>query len=169
MSMEGPKNPSRRDILKGAAAVGIALGLHGDTKSEVQSEDMKGLESRRTRSERLPAAPETADDIVSPYAEKVLDMYCKQFNIEPSDKKRELANEILRTFLRETVENTQMFRSEKFGVSFPWSVIDTGALAKKLNGVATPSPEGGTPKRREFIFGSFLYPMHGMPFTYQEE
>lgn len=89
----------------------------------------------------------------------------------------ETVKDILHAFLEQGVENTKIFTSEKYQVAFPYTVFDTGELAKKLFAeYAGKNPEISTPetaeeikKKIEFVFGSFQFVQHGNEFTFMEE
>src|SRR3989338_10888552 len=123
--------------------------------------------------------------VQSNYAAAVVDAFDRHFGQEASDERREMVQEILKAFFDETLQNADMYSSEKHGVKYPWGVIDTRTIAKKLyekmaktkigslkpyaeflqeKGIQTEPSEN-----KEFIFGSLLFPMHGTPFLYQEE
>ena len=124
--------------------------------------------------------------VQSNYAAAVVDAFDRQFGHEASDERRELVQEILKAFFDETLRNADMYSSsEKYEVKYPWGVIDTGTIAKKLYEKTTKTKIGSLKpyaeylqekgiqtepsENKEFIFGSLLFPMHGTPFLYQEE
>lgn len=116
------------------------------------------------------------DQVVSPHIEAVLEIFQKRFKKE-SSVKIETIRDILYTFFEQAVLNTQIYSSEKNGASFPYTVINTGELAKLVYShyrIFSPKREQSTKEkeskhRMEFVMGSFLDTNNGNQFTFFEE
>ena len=71
------------------------------------------------------------EEIIFPHGEYGIKEYEKEYgNNDPEEIKR--VREIFDTFLNLEIENVQIYKSEKFGVSFPFTRIDMNTFAKKL-------------------------------------
>ena len=116
---------------------------------------------------------------VSPYAEAVIAAFDRHYRSEATPERRAMVREIVETFFHETLQNINLHTAKEHTAAYPWGVIDTGTLAKKLHERVTNTQAGPlkltatssekTFKKKEFIFGSLLFRMHGTPFMYQEE
>lgn len=115
------------------------------------------------------------DLVTSPHVEAVLEIFKKRFKKE-APVSIETIKDILYTFFEQAVENTQIYSSDANGASFPYTVINTGALAKlvyshyKIPLLSKLSSTEEKPKHRmEFVMGSFLDTDNGNQFTFFEE
>ena len=93
--------------------------------------------------------------------------YLKNFTDDPeAQKKAESVRAIAEEFFEEQVANTELFRSEKHGVSFLHSAVGVGELAKKLyerhtgTVLALGAEESTGKSHDEFIFPSFFQPQN---------
>ena len=112
-------------------------------------------------------------DLKFPHAEAALDMYKKEYKDNPERLKK--IREIFYTFFEQELNNTQIYKSEKFGVEFPYTKINTKELAKALyekhipGDISETSSEDAGPRKLEFVFESFLTTYNGNEFTFVEE
>lgn len=108
-----------------------------------------------------------------PHAEAALDLYKKEYKDNP--ERLEKIREIFYTFFEQELNNTQIYKSEKFGVEFPYTKINTKELAKALYEKHAPGNiedihlEDAGPRKLEFVFESFLTTYNGNEFTFVEE
>ena len=117
-----------------------------NTVTRVGSED-----ERQTRAKRN-------GEITFPHGEYGINEYEKEYG---NDKEGiEKVREILDTFLNQEIANVQIYKSEKFGISFPYTRIDINNFAKELyekntGKIAEIKKISNSKKRtinREFIF-----------------
>jgi len=150
------------------------LTIQGSNPAEViQRQEIKDLEFKKT-----------VREIKMPHIAPISKLIEKQFKKdgEPFDPKT--VEDILYTFLEQGIDNSRSYESEKFGVSFPFTVVDTAKIARSLYRQYAPEDkleeptvteldaERGTEAvrhRREFVFGSFQLIEHGNQFTFTEE
>lgn len=83
--------------------------------------------------------------------------------------------DVLYAFLEQQLATASMFRSEKYGASFLYAVVDAASIAKILYreyaGALPPleAQVSDTHPKRDFIFGSYIFPHvdgSGVLFTY---
>ena len=150
-----------------------AVGLRYVMRERFSPEDR---EKKLPRLETADTSPSQQEKITSPYTEGLVATFNRQFGPEATESRQAMVREIADTFFKETLQNIDLRGSEKHGVKYPWGMIDTGTLTKKIYEKVTgkqigplKKPEHPVKKRKEFIFGSVIFPMHGTPFAYQEE
>lgn len=116
--------------------------------------------------------------IAFPHGELATALFRKAFPEE--NVKTAIVKEVLDRFFEQEMNNASVFESTRLGASFPWTVIRTRELVKKLfatyggtqptdgdqGGESAPSLSG---KKQEFIFGSYLRTVNGNFFTFVEE
>ncbi|MEI8269827.1 MAG: hypothetical protein WCG45_00500 [bacterium] len=99
---------------------------------------------------------EASEKIKFPHGEYGINEYEKEYGSENTEKVREIFD----TFLNQEIANLQIYKSEKFGVSFPYTRIDMNNFTKELYEKATGKKsevknQNNNEKRtvnREFIF-----------------
>jgi len=116
-------------------------------------------------------------EIVFPHAESILRSFRDKYKNEP--EKAGIMENILYEFFEQEIENIEIYESEKFGASFPWTVIQTKELTKKiikkysdrnkLKELLTKLTENDEVAKQEFIFSSGSIMKSGYPFTFVEE
>ena len=133
-------------------------------------------EKKSERRELTDTSPPQQEGIANPYTDALVAAFDRQFSSEATESRRAMVREIADTFFKETLQNIDLRESEKHGVKYPWGMIDTGTLTKKIYEKVTGKKIGSLrkqdvpmKKRKEFIFGSIIMPMHGTPFMNQEE
>ncbi len=97
------------------------------------------------------------EEITFPHGEYGIKEYEKEYGSNPEEIKK--VREIFDTFLNLEIENVQVYKSEKFGISFPYTRIDMNSFTKKLYEKSTgkkaetkKSENNSELVRREFIF-----------------
>ena len=68
--------------------------------------------------------------ITFPHGEYGINEYEKEYGNNKEDIEK--VREIFDTFLNQEIANVQIYKSEKFGVSFPYTCIDMNNFAKEL-------------------------------------
>ncbi len=133
-------------------------------------------EPRREQPDAIDAPPARRVEVASQYTDALIAAFDRQFGSEASESRRAMAREIADMFFKETLQNIDLRESKNHGVEYPWGMIDTGTLTKKIYEKVSgkkigelKKPEHPLKKRKEFVFGSLLFPMHGTPFMFQEE
>ena len=138
-------------------------------------------EAIEEKSEGLQKLDYVKANIDMPHVKPVSDIVENQFKKEGEEYNPEIMKDILYAFLAEGINKTGIFKSEKYNVTFPYAVFNTGDIAKVLYekyGKETPSVVAQSetttsvekPKqRREFVFGSFQNTDMGNQFTFTEE
>src|SRR3989344_2068259 len=79
------------------------------------------------------AAPK--EGTASQYTDALVEIFEQHFGAEASESRKAMAREIADTFFRETLQNADAHESIKNGAPYaryPWGVIDTGILTKKI-------------------------------------
>lgn len=120
---------------------------------------------------------ELKKEIVFPHAESILRLFRDKYKDE--SEKAEIMENVLYEFFEQEMENIEIYESEKFGASFPWTVIQTKKLTKKiiekysdqnkLKEILTELAENDEVAKQEFIFSSGSIMKSGYPFTFVEE
>jgi len=111
---------------------------------------------------------EEPEKITFPHGEYGLNLYEKEYG---SDKKEiEKVKEIFDTFLNQEIENIQIYSSEKFGVSMPYTKINMGDFAKALYEKSTgkkigPLKEPIGEDNKKHISNEFVFP--GAPLNFE--
>lgn len=88
-----------------------------------------------------------------------------------------VVEDIFYTYLEEKVNNTEIYKSEKYNVSFPWTKLNSGTIAKKLYAqyknipieTLSDGPKNENVKEKDYIFTNFFNRKGGSEFTFQEE
>lgn len=88
-----------------------------------------------------------------------------------------VVEDIFYTYLEEKVNNTEIYKSEKYNVSFPWTKLNSGTIAKKLYAqyknmpidTLDNGPKNENVKEKDYIFTNFFNREGGSEFTFQEE
>jgi hypothetical protein len=88
-----------------------------------------------------------------------------------------IVEDIFYTYLEEKVNNTEIYKSEKYNVSFPWTKLNSGTIAKKLYSqyknipieTLNNGPKNESVKEKDYIFTNFFNTKGGSEFTFQEE
>ncbi len=116
-------------------------------------------------------------EIVFPHAESILRLFRDKYKDEP--EKADIMEDVLYEFFEQEMKNIEVFESEKFEASFPWTVIKTKELTKKivekysnkdeLEEKLNNFTEKDGVKKQEFIFSSGSIMKSGYPFTFVEE
>jgi hypothetical protein len=114
--------------------------------------------------------------------ESIMDALNKQFPESQERVKRETVENIFYAYLEQRLNNTHIYESEKYKVSFPYTVNNTADLAKTLykqyagelptekNPDSTQSSKLEKEKKdKEFLFANFFTLDWGSEFTFQEE
>jgi len=116
------------------------------------------------------------DEIVAAFAEKIIEMTGKLDKDIAPDASQEAVRDLIYSFIEQELENTAIYTSEKYNVSFPYTTIKISDFSKRLYSQYANKPipektseETGNKKHKEFIFQSFLNPGSGHPFTFFEE
>ncbi len=72
------------------------------------------------------------EKVIFPHAEAVAKIFQSQFENKEHPVNPETIKDILWAFFEQRMERTEIYKSEKYKASFPWTVTDTGELAKML-------------------------------------
>ncbi|MEK7600999.1 MAG: hypothetical protein AAB480_00500 [Patescibacteria group bacterium] len=182
---------SRRKFVEGAATIGlgIALGPGGDTVGSMKSVESLSPKKEKLLRDRISfAAADKAVEFFRAFEndQERLDKYFKvpptaenPNPLPPEPVNPETAREILYSFFEELIGNTNLYESKEQEAGFPWSVIDTGEIAKKLYARVTKKPlprlsergpEERTKHEKDFIFSNFSMPTSGgTPYIFFEQ
>jgi hypothetical protein len=121
------------------------------------------------------------DRIQSPHAEAIINIFKKRFNKNRTNISIETIRDLAYSFVEHAIENTQIYYSDNFRASFPYTVMRSADLAKVVcshyktlpkTQARTVNGQQPSPLRKksiEFVFGSFLNPGNGGQFTFFEE
>lgn len=117
------------------------------------------------------------EEVHAHVAKAAADAFAKAFpEAEGMESKREAITEIFSEFFREQVEHTELYESERYGVSYLHSAIDAGDMAKKLyakylGALPELQPAAAQIKSHdEFLFPSFFTPKNpGALFVFFEQ
>lgn len=88
-----------------------------------------------------------------------------------------VVEDIFYTYLEEKINNTEIYKSEKYNVSFPWTKLNSGTIARKLYAQYKNIPintlnnesKNEKVKEKDYIFTNFFDRKGGNEFTFQEE
>ncbi len=113
--------------------------------------------------------------IIFPHAESVLRLFREKY--ENESEEAALIEDILYEFLEQEMENINIFKSEKFETSFPYTALSTNKLLKKIieknldeeKRMEALNKLSNEIKRQEYIFSSGSITKSGYPFTFVEE
>lgn len=133
----------------------------------------KNIEKTQEKSDK-----DAKKEIVFPHAESILRLFRDKYKDDP--EKAEIMEDVLYEFFRQEMENTEIFESKKLGAAFPWTVIRTKDLARKIIARYSNSTDaleknlrlmgnGNVFKKQEFIFSSGSMMKSGYQFTFVEE
>ncbi len=116
-------------------------------------------------------------EISFPHGESILRLFRDKYKDE--SEKTEIMEDVLYEFFEQELANIEIYESEKFGASFPWTVIKTKELFKRiveknskqneLEKESDKSAESEDVVKQEFIFSSGSMVQSGYPFTFVEE
>lgn len=133
------------------------------------------MERPRRKREQVQSEPKNGHLLDTfPVGDAFLEHYREHAAADPEAART--MREAVYTFLDHELRNTQLYRSEKFGVEFPFTVIRVGDLAKDLLSrhghppVAKldQSEDLGPTRKLEFIMSSFRSRIGGNQFGYAE-
>ncbi|HSX25356.1 MAG TPA: hypothetical protein VLG69_05300 [Candidatus Andersenbacteria bacterium] len=112
------------------------------------------------------------DRVESPHVEAVLQIFENRYKKTEAPVEVETIKDIFYTFFEQAVENSEIYSSEKFGVSFPYTKVNIEDLARELYCHYREVPKKIEPSEKsslEFVLGSFIQPGNGNQFTFFEE
>jgi hypothetical protein len=118
------------------------------------------------------------DEIVAPFAEKIIEMLNGEElsnNEDYPSVSPETVKDLIYSFIEQELENTSLYTSEKYGVSFPYTVLNISDFSKKLysqyskQSIPETLQKVNDKKRKEFVFQSFINTGSGHVFTFFEE
>lgn len=118
-----------------------------------------------------------AKKISFPHAESILRLFRDKYKDDL--EKEKIIENVLYEFFEQEMKNIEIFESKEFGASFPWTVIKTKELTKKIVEKYSDKEDLGerlekfkkenSIEKQEFIFSSGSIMKSGYPFTFVEE
>ena len=86
--------------------------------------------SPKPKDDSSPENNKKPEKVIFPHGEYGIKAYEKEYGNNGEEIKK--VREIFDTFVNQEIENIQIYHSEKFGVSFPYTYISAGSFAKEL-------------------------------------